>query len=89
MSHQLFLSYARRDNVSRHDGGEGWVTAFERRLSAQHVRYAGKPLQVFFDRSQIADMEDWRRKILRGLRTSRLFLAFLSPNYLASAPSWK
>jgi tetratricopeptide (TPR) repeat protein len=80
----IFLSYARKDDRPASPGGEGWVSAFERRLREQHLVYAGKPLKVFFDRQEIADDADWERRIFQGLRTSRLFLAFLSPNYFAS-----
>ncbi|PZO52101.1 MAG: hypothetical protein DCF16_10150, partial [Alphaproteobacteria bacterium] len=80
----IFLSYARKDNVPSAAGGEGWVTAFHRRLCAQHERYAGRPLRVFFDKDDIASDEDWERRIYQGLRSSSLFVAFLSPNYLAS-----
>jgi tetratricopeptide (TPR) repeat protein len=82
--YDIFLSYARKDNVAAAPGGEGWVTAFHRRLVAQHERYAGRPLKVFFDKEDIASDEDWERRIYRGLRSSSLFVAFLSPNYLAS-----
>jgi tetratricopeptide (TPR) repeat protein len=82
--YDIFLSYARKDNVASAPDGEGWVTAFHRRLIAQHERYAGRPLKVFFDKEDITSDEDWERRIYRGLRSSSLFVAFLSPNYLAS-----
>ncbi|MDZ4693290.1 toll/interleukin-1 receptor domain-containing protein, partial [Terricaulis sp.] len=61
------------------------MTALHRRLCAQHERYAGRPIKVFFDKEDIASDEDWERRISQGLRSSSLFIAFLSPNYLASA----
>ncbi len=81
-THQLFFSYARKDNVD----GNGWVTAFYDRLTAEHKAYTGRDLRgkIFFDKEEIHDMQDWRRRILMGLRQSRLFVAFLSPNFLAS-----
>lgn len=82
--YDVFLSYARKDNAPAVPGSEGWVTAFYRHLLAQHERYAGRPLRVFFDQEDITSDEDWERRIYRGLRSSSLFIAFLSPNYLAS-----
>ena len=80
----VFISYARKDNAQSAAGAEGWVTAFVARLERQHLAYAGKPLRVFFDTKAITEDQDWQARIGRGLRTSRLFLAFLSPNYLES-----
>jgi len=80
----IFISYARKDNAPAADGGPGWVGAFVERLKKQHLHYAGQPLRVFFDQEAIGEDQDWRARIGRGLRTSRLFVAFLSPNYLES-----
>ena len=54
-----FLSYARKDNES------GWGTAFHRRLLAQHQRYSGRGLHIFFDQATeaIPDGADWERRI--------------------------
>ena len=80
----VFVSYARKDNAPSATGGEAWVTAFVARLKKQHFSYAGKPLRVFFDTEAITEDQDWQARIGRGLRTSRLFIAFLSPSYLES-----
>ena len=82
--YHVFLSYARLDKAPREQGGDGWVTAFQNHLLAQHQRYSGRALNVFFDKFDIRDNEDWERRIYRGLRTSSLFLAFLSPSDLKS-----
>jgi hypothetical protein len=37
-----------------------------------------------FDQQEIGGMQDWRQRILQGLRESRLLLACLSPAYLKS-----
>jgi len=44
----------------------------------------GRKLRVFFDQDEIKGMQDWRQRILQGLRESRLLLACLSPAYLLS-----
>ena len=80
MPYDLFLSYARKDDAN----GQGWVSALHRELQERHQRHSGRRLGIFFDTHSIEGMEDWRRKILMGLRASKLFLACLTPNYLAS-----
>ncbi len=81
----LFLSHSRKDNTTPVNAeGEGWVTAFERELRRRHAAYSGRALKVFFDKEAIVEGEDWRRRLGIGIRDSRLFLAFLSPNYITS-----
>ncbi|MBK7381974.1 MAG: tetratricopeptide repeat protein [Flavobacteriales bacterium] len=77
----MFISYSRRDN---HDGH---ITQLVDRIKADFARFAHRDLVPFFDVSPedgIKGMEDWRQKILRGLRESRLLLVCLSPTYLES-----
>ena len=38
----------------------------------------------FFDHHEINGMEDWRQRLLQGLRESRLLLVCLSSGYLDS-----
>ena len=84
MSYDLFISYSRRDNA------DGRITQLVKRIKANFEAFGGRPersLQVFFDENPedgIKGMEDWRHKILQGLRKSRLLLACLSPSYLQS-----
>ena len=83
-THHLFISYSRRDNLPKVPGGEGWITAFYRRLQAQHKAYTGRELNIFFDTEEIDHGSNWKGRLGQGLRTSRLFLAFLSQNYMRS-----
>lgn len=76
--YDLFISYSRRDNES------GQVAALKAQIEAAYRAFAGKDLRIFFDTQQIVGMDDWRQKIQRSLRESHLFLAVLSPAYLAS-----
>ncbi len=78
MEYDLFISYARRDNT------EGRVTELVNRIREDFAAFASRPLNPFFDVDEIGGMEDWRHRILRGLRESRLMLACLSPAYLDS-----
>src|SRR5262249_45993931 len=80
MPYDLFISYSRRDNGQ----GDGRITQFVERIGRDFAAFVGRPLRPFFDRSAIAGMEDWRHKILQGLRESRLLLACLTPSYLTS-----
>jgi len=78
MPYDLFISYSRRDNA------QGRITQLVERIQADFAAFAGRPLQPFFDLTEIHGMEDWRHRILQGLRESRLLLACLSPSYLGS-----
>jgi tetratricopeptide (TPR) repeat protein len=55
-----------------------------RHIQADFQKHAQRELRVFFDQEEIRGMEDWRLRILQGLRDSHLLLACLSPGYLAS-----
>ncbi len=75
----FFASYARSDNTS------GWITQFVEELLAEHKRFsAGHELKPFFDQHAITTGADWQLYLAHGIAHSRLFLAFLSPNYFAS-----
>jgi hypothetical protein len=78
MPYDLFISYCRRDNQ------RGQVAMLAEQIMIAFGAFAGRPLQVFLDVRDIDGMDDWRQKIQRGLRESHLFLAVLSPDYLAS-----
>lgn len=77
-TYDLFVSYSRRDNA------QGRVTALVGKISRDFESFAGRPLRPLFDVSEIGGMDDWRHRILRGLRESRLLIAILSPTYLKS-----
>lgn len=81
MTYDLFMSYSRRDN------DRGQVTTLKAHIQSSFRSFAGRDLRVFFDvhpEDGIRGMDDWRQMIQRNLRDSYLFLAVLSPNYLAS-----
>jgi tetratricopeptide (TPR) repeat protein len=61
------------------------VSQLLERISHDFESFAGRPLRVFFDEHEIHGMDDWRQRIQQSLRESHLFLATLSPNYLASS----
>jgi len=78
MGYDLFLSYSRGDNA------QGRITELLRHIQVDFQKHAQRALRVFFDQEEIRGMEDWRLRILQGLRDSHLLLACLSPGYLAS-----
>src|SRR5438552_1486644 len=78
MPYDLFISYARRDNE------RGQVAALKLQIESSFRAFGGRDLQVCFETHEIAGMDDWRQKIQRSLRDSQIFLAVLSPHYLAS-----
>ncbi len=78
MKFDLFISYSRRDNA------DGRIVEFLDRLKVDFAAFAGRPLSAFFDVTEIQGMDDWRHRILAGLRDSSAFLACLTPAYLES-----
>lgn len=83
--YDIFISYARKDNEPvEHSTTQGWVTAIRDHILADHRRFSTEPLRIFFDLDEIKDMDDWRLRILGGLRSSKILLVCLSPNYFNS-----
>jgi tetratricopeptide (TPR) repeat protein len=78
MPYDLFISYSRRDNE------QGRITQLVERIKTDFAPFAKRELVPFFDQQEIHGMQDWRQRILQGLRESRLLLACLSPAYLKS-----
>jgi hypothetical protein len=78
MPYDLFISYSRRDNA------QGRMTQLVERIKTDFAPFAKRELVPFFDQQEIGGMQDWRQRILQGLRESRLLLACLSPAYLQS-----
>ncbi|MGO9776029.1 MAG: tetratricopeptide repeat protein [Terracidiphilus sp.] len=78
MKYDLFISY------SRHDNERGQVAELKAQIESSFRAFAGREIRFFFDTQGIQGMDDWRQKIQRSLRESHLFLAVLSPNYIAS-----
>jgi hypothetical protein len=79
MPYDLFISYSRRDDQ------QGQVRALKEQIEADYRSFAKEDLRCFFDTKDIATMDDWRHRILEGLRESNLLLLVLSPAYLDSS----
>jgi tetratricopeptide (TPR) repeat protein len=84
MKYHVFISYARKDNLPRGTNGKGWIEIFKAQLEAQHRQATGRDLKVFLDVTDITNGEEWETRLQMELRQSRIFIAILSPNYLAS-----
>lgn len=77
--YDFFVSYARKDNAT------GWITNFVDELLAEHQQFAaGRELIPFFDKNDIGAGADWQHTLTDGIAHSKLFVAFISPNYFAS-----
>ena len=82
---EIFLSYSRRDNAVPNGASpdaKGWVTALRDHILEDHRRFSTEPLRFFFD---AADMDDWRHRILNGLRSSKILLVCLSQIIFAAS----
>jgi tetratricopeptide (TPR) repeat protein len=78
MPYDIFVSYARCDDT------QGRITQFVERIKTDFGPFAKRELMPFFDQQEIQGMQDWRQRVLQGLRESHLLLACLSPAYLQS-----
>lgn len=77
--YDFFVSYARSDNAN------GWISNFVEELLAEHRKFtAGRELTYFIDKQEIGAGADWQHTLNHGIAHSRLFVAFISPNYFAS-----
>ena len=81
----FFVSYARADNDERAKQAHDWITRFIESLQEEQRRFTGgRDFRVFFDKEDIRSLDDWQQRIYGSLYASRLFVAFISPNYFAS-----
>ncbi|MFG6158065.1 toll/interleukin-1 receptor domain-containing protein [Halomonas sp. 1390] len=84
-SYDIFISYAHADDR------DGFISALRDTIEAEVTAFVERGVDVcFFDKSHIRTMADWEEAtILSGLRSSRLLLAVLSPNYFLSPFCWR
>jgi len=78
MEHDIFISYSRKDNAADR------VTELKEKIEAEYFEFTKEELKCFFDKDEIKGMDDWKQRLLQGLKDSHLLLLILSPNYLAS-----
>jgi hypothetical protein len=89
----VFISYARKDN----EGEPKMVSAFVATLEDDFRQFSpAVPLKVFFDKKSILDGQYWQDVLRKGLRQSKVMIAFLSEAYFLSewcrnpvpSPAW-
>ena len=80
IEYDIFVSYARLDN------NDGWIKAYVEALAEQFKLFTGgRELRYFWDTDRIPEFSHWQTEIFnKGIANSKLFLAFLSPNYFVS-----
>ena len=74
-------------SYSQHNNQAGRIDELKRQIEADYRSFTGSKLICFFDVDPldgINAMDDWRNRILGGLRKSNLLLLVLSPAYLDS-----
>jgi hypothetical protein len=75
----LFISY------SRHDNRQGHISELVAHIQKEYRDFTGgEELRVFFDKGEFVPIDYRQQNTLEGIRSSRLLLACLSPNYLES-----
>jgi Flp pilus assembly protein TadD len=84
-NYEIFLSYARKDNQPIPvDYPHGWVTALRDEILREYRGYSTEPLEIFFDKHEIKDIDDWRHRIQGALRHSKILIVCLSQAYNVS-----
>jgi hypothetical protein len=78
VNYDVFISYARRDDA------QGWVSGLRDAIYEDFRAFSSEPFRIFFDQSEIHSRQDWELRLRQGLRSSKVLLVCLSPNYLNS-----
>jgi hypothetical protein len=83
---QIFLSYARADNVLPPDSGagKGFITALDDWLRYSFQTNGDRTSRIWRDVRSVEDGEQFDAKIAAAIKDSELFLAVLSPNWMLS-----
>jgi hypothetical protein len=76
----VFVSYAHVDDKATYKR----VRQFVDDVGNTYESMTGKEVGAFFDHDSIAPGESWKDRILLGLSSSSIFLAFISPAYIRS-----
>ncbi len=83
--HDIFLSYARVDNLSLSDS-EGWVDIFTKALEYAIARKVGKSklVKIWRDTREIDGSQLFDETIEKAIRDSAIILCLISPGYTKS-----
>lgn len=84
MPYDLYISYAHQgDNISR-EAMTALVAQVHAELKDDFRRRFNRDLNIFFDKEDIEDFDDWKVRSHRAMGDARFFIAFLSRTYLRS-----
>jgi len=82
--HDLFISYAHRDDEPLEDGGRGWVSTFRHNLeNALSQKLEGKAPDIWMDQ-RLALNAELGPELTRRLERTAVLLVILSPPYVTS-----
>src|SRR5260370_32585736 len=84
--YDIFISYAHVDNEPIHPAQQGWVDALIRLLHTDLTMKFGRreAFSIWFDEQQLRGNHEINGHISEQVRRSAVFLAVLSPGYVAS-----
>lgn len=80
----LFISYARLNNQSDTDDGEGWVSRFHARLESELKQLAGRELKIWRDLQDLERNQLFDVTIKRAVEQSGLLVVINSLSWKAS-----
>ncbi|SDR50876.1 TIR domain-containing protein [Rhizobiales bacterium GAS113] len=78
----VFISYARLDDKPVLGDAEGWVSQFHAELVNQLPVYLGAEAEIWRDREEIRNNEDFSKKISHQLESTATFVAILSESFI-------
>jgi hypothetical protein len=80
----IFLSYARVDNLAPRSQDDRWVDSFRRSLETELSRLIGRlgVIKIWMDTRELASNQYFDDEIKRQIASSGIFLALTSPGYL-------
>src|ERR1700680_3941208 len=87
MAFQVFLSYARVDNIVPVGSGAeyGFVTLLRANLGARLLKLGTSDAKIWRDKEDIADGEQFTPKIRNAIGESQMMILVLTPTWLKSS----
>lgn len=82
--HDVFISYAHRDDEPLVGERQGWITDFHRALEMRLAQLVGRQVRIWSDSTHLTGSEKPTAAIEEALASSRVVVVVVSPSYLAS-----
>jgi hypothetical protein len=78
-----FISYAHLDNVALIQGGQGWITSFQRDLAVRVAQMLGKESRIWWDKKLTGDdvLDD---TLMARLQRVAVLVSVVTPRYVRS-----